>query len=192
MKRQAFMQALKRGLSGLPQSEIQEILADYETHFAEGVGAGRSEEEVAAALGDPARLARELKAEAGFRRWKEEPTPSSAAGLVLAVMGLATIDIFILIPVVIAIGSVIFAAFMAALGLFVGGAAGLVAAIFGHAETFGPWAGAFACLGLMSLAVALGSVLIPLVAWLLDLLGRYARLHFRLLQPLQSKTEDNP
>lgn len=189
MTRQKFMQTLRLGLSGLPQTTVQEILADYEAHFAEGAGAGRTEEEVAAALGEPGRLARELRAEAGLKRWKEERNPAAAGALVLAVLGLATIDIFILIPVVITIGSLIFAAFMVGVGLFVGGIVALAAGLLGHGD-HSPWTAAFVGLGLMSLAVALGAVLIPFVIWLLDLLGRYARLHFRLLQPLQTKTED--
>ncbi|OYW97171.1 MAG: hypothetical protein B7Z12_22070, partial [Caulobacter vibrioides] len=34
---------------------------------------GRTEAEAAAALGDPDRLARELRADAGLRRWEETP-----------------------------------------------------------------------------------------------------------------------
>ena len=45
-----------------------------------GIAAGRTEAEVASALGDPVRLARELKAEAGIQRWHQEKNPSAAAG----------------------------------------------------------------------------------------------------------------
>ena len=51
-----------------------------DSHFSEGRVAGRSEDEIAAALGDPVRLARELRAEAGFKRWESERTPGSLAG----------------------------------------------------------------------------------------------------------------
>ena len=67
MNRQAFIDRLRLGLSGLPAAAINEAVADYEAHFAEGAAAGRTEEEVAAALGDPARLARELRAEIGLK-----------------------------------------------------------------------------------------------------------------------------
>ena len=55
MTRQAFMARLREGLRGLPPSVQADIVADYETHFTEGAAAGRSEEEVAAAPGDPGR-----------------------------------------------------------------------------------------------------------------------------------------
>ena len=52
MNRATFMMQLRRGLAGLPQNEIDDICADYESHFADGAGHGRSEDDVAEALGD--------------------------------------------------------------------------------------------------------------------------------------------
>ena len=72
-------------------TDINEILRDYESHFADGLADGRSKDEVAAALGDPSRLARELRAEVGFRRWEEKRNPGNFLGVVLALLGLATI-----------------------------------------------------------------------------------------------------
>ena len=70
MTRAEFLSILHERLRGLPAPEIEELMDDYDSHFAEGLAAGRSEAEIAAALGDPARLARELRAEAGLRRWE--------------------------------------------------------------------------------------------------------------------------
>ena len=60
MTRQAFLDRLRAGLRGLPTSAINDIVADYQAHFAEGVAAGRTEAEIAAALGEPDRVIREL------------------------------------------------------------------------------------------------------------------------------------
>ena len=68
MTRQDFIGRLRAGLTGLPEQVRADIVADYETHFSEGAAAGRSEADIAAALGDPERLARELRAEAGLKR----------------------------------------------------------------------------------------------------------------------------
>ena len=78
MTRQAFMARLREGLRGLPPQTVTDIVADYEAHFVDGEAAGRTEAEVAAALGDPDRLARELRAEATLARWREERSPSAA------------------------------------------------------------------------------------------------------------------
>ena len=53
MTRQAFLARLRDGLRGLPPRAVSDIVADYEAHFAEGEAHGRSEAEVAAALGEP-------------------------------------------------------------------------------------------------------------------------------------------
>jgi uncharacterized membrane protein len=89
MTRAEFMTRLRRGLAGLPVTTIADIVADHEAHFADAQAAGRSEAEVAAALGDPDRLARELRAEAGLKQWEERKNPSNAMAAVIALLGWA-------------------------------------------------------------------------------------------------------
>ena len=72
MTRQAFIARLREGLRGLSAQAVADIVADYDTHFADGAAAGRSEADVAAALGDPDRLAREIRAESSLTRWRDE------------------------------------------------------------------------------------------------------------------------
>src|ERR1700759_257280 len=98
MNRMTFLRALHEGLAGLPERDIDEILADYNSHFEEGLASGRSEAEVAAALGDPRRLARELRAETGMRRWESHHSLGNSAAGLLAFGGLAAFDILFLLP----------------------------------------------------------------------------------------------
>ena len=106
MTRKDFLSRLRRGLEGLSPDHIHDVMSDYEAHFVEGVASGRTEEEIAAALGDPARLARELKAEAGFRRWEEDRTAGNLAAAVLALLGLAAVDVMFLLPFLFVLGGV--------------------------------------------------------------------------------------
>jgi uncharacterized membrane protein len=182
MTRQAFIARLRDGLRGLPPQAVADIVADYETHFADGEAAGRTEEEVAAALGDPGRLARELRAEIGLKRWEEERSPSGAAAAIFSVLGLGALDLFILLPVLMTIGGVLFALSMAAIGgLFAGGA--VFAA--GPFTDFpgGPAAAILGGLGVMSGATALGAVVILVTVGIVNALVWYGRLHYRLLKP---------
>ena len=121
MNRAHFMAQLRDGLSGLHYTDISDIVADYERHFADGAADGRSEDEVAAALGDPQRLARELRAEAGFKRWEENRSAGNFLGVVLALLGLATIDFVFLLPFLCALAAIFFALSVACLGCIVGG-----------------------------------------------------------------------
>src|ERR1700730_17665437 len=98
MTRLEFLDTLRRRLAGLPPEEIDDLVADYATHFADGMAAGRSEAEIAQALGDPMRLARELRAEAGFRRWETERTPASFFAVLFGFLALGAVSFVVLLP----------------------------------------------------------------------------------------------
>ena len=182
MTRAEFMGRLRRGLVGMPTAAAADIASDYESHFEDGLAAGRTEAEVAAALGDPDRLSRELRAEAGARRWDQEKNPSAAAGAVFAVLGLGAIDLLILLPIFMTVVGVLFGFFMAAIGVFIGGGVVMVA---------GPLAGfpggaitaILGGIGLMAGATALGALTAVLTILLVNATVWYARLHYRLLKP---------
>ncbi|MDB5422057.1 MAG: hypothetical protein JWR59_2004 [Brevundimonas sp.] len=182
MTRAEFLSRLKRGLVGLPTSSAADILNDYEAHFDDGVQAGRTEAEVAAALGQPERLARELKAEAGVQRWRQEQTPSAAAGAVFAVLGLGAIDILILLPLLMSVIGVLFGFFVAVIACFIAGGVVMVAGPFAGFPG-GGLAAVLAGLGLMSGSIAVGALLSVATIWLINGLVWFARLHYRLLKP---------
>ena len=182
MNRQAFIARLRDGLRGLPPQAITDIVADYEAHFADGEAAGRTDEEVARALGDPGRLARELRAEIGLKRWEEERSASGAASAVFAVLGLGALDLLILLPILMGVGGALFGLAMAAIaGLFAGGAIFAAGPFAGFPG--GAWAAVLAGLGVMSGSTALGAVVILVTIGIVNALVWYGRLHYRLLKP---------
>ena len=179
MNRAHFMAQLRDGLSGLHHSDIDDILRDYDSHFADGAADGRSEDEVAAALGDPARLAREMRAEVGFRRWEQNRSAGNFLGVVLALLGLATLDFVILLPILCALAAVFFGLSVACLGCVVGGTFLLFSLLWGG--VMGNAAMQLLIgLGLISGAIGGGALLLWIMEALAKLLIRYARLHFRL------------
>ncbi len=183
MTKEAFLSALRTHLRGLPAATTEDIVSDYASHFDEGLAAGRSEADVAAALGDPARLARELKAEAGLKRWDEERSPSAAAGAVLAILSLGAIDLLILMPVLLVVFSLMFAFGCMAAALVV---AGLVMMA---ASPFSIFAGRFpqallGGLGFLSGGMSLGALMALIGIGLTNLLIRYGRFHIRLIKPI--------
>lgn len=182
MTRVEFISRLKLGLVGLPSATAAEIASDYETHFEDGVAAGRTEAEVAAALGDPGRLARELRAEAGVRRWEQERNPSAAAAAVFAVLGLGAIDILILLPILMGVLGTLFGAFIAVVAVFFAGGAVMVAGPFAGFPG-GGLAAVLMGLGMMAASVAVGALLAIITTWLVNGLVWFARLHYRLLKP---------
>lgn len=188
MTRAEFIARLRSGLVGMPAAAAAEIVADYEAHFTDAAASGRAEADVAQALGDPTRLARELKAEAGIQRWRQEQNPSAATGAILAVLGLGAIDILFLLPFILGVLGTLFGMMIAAIGVFIGGGAIMVALPFAGAPG-GPLAAVLAGLGLMAGAVTVGALVAVVTVWVVNGIVWFARLHYRLLKPaLQSNS----
>jgi uncharacterized membrane protein len=182
MTRQQFMNRLRNGLYGLPPKAIDDIAADYDAHFADGEAAGRGETEVADALGDPDRLARELRAEAGLKRWEAERNPSAAAGAVLAVLGLGAIDILVLLPILLGFAGTLFGFIIVALVSIAGGAVLMIAGPFwltGAPTIAIILTGA----GIMAAASCAAFVTTLVTIGFVNFLVWYGRLHMRLLKP---------
>lgn len=182
MTRQAFMARLREGLAGLPAHAIADIMADYETHFTEGVAAGRTEAEVASALGDPGRLARELRLEQGLKRWESERNPSAAGAAIFAVLGLGALDIMILLPLLMGVAATIIGFGVAVIAIFFVGAGVFAIGPFADPPG-GPIAAILGGIGMMAGAASGGAILTIISIGLLNALVWYGRLHYRLLKP---------
>ena len=182
MTRDSFLAALRNGLSGMSLSAIEDVVADYRGHFDEGAANGRSEAEISAALGDPARLARELRAEAGLKRWEEKRSPGNAAAAVFAVLGLGAVDIIILLPILMSVIGILIAGFFITIGVFVGGSVVLTAGPF-MGPPGGPFAAVLLGLGLIAGATANGALLILTTIGLVNAIVWFARLHYQMLKP---------
>ncbi|WP_137131599.1 DUF1700 domain-containing protein [Rhizobium sp. FY34] len=185
MSKDAFLKTLRGGLGGLPNEEIEEIISDYSAHFAESVSRGRSEAEVVLALGDPGRIARELLADIGLKRFETHGSLSNLVAATIALAGLAIVDLFLLLPLLIL---TILLALGFATGLVAIGAAGLnvivTALLFNPGDTLRVLL-ARLCIGagLVSGFLGGGALLLLGLGGGIRILGNYARLHFRLVGP---------
>lgn len=98
MNKQTFLQQLAAALAGLPASERDDIIADYAAYFADAVADGRNEEAVAAALGDPQRLAQQLCAERKLAQWEAHKTPGNLRQVLVALAGLGVLNLLLAMP----------------------------------------------------------------------------------------------
>lgn len=182
MTRDEFIRRLRRGLAGLTSDAIDDIVSDYQAHFEAASVDGRSETEVAEALGNPDRIARELRLETGIKRWEEVRSPSSATNAIIAFLGLGAIDILVLLPILLPAIGVIIGLYVGLLALFIGGGATLIAGPFGGFPG-GPVAALMCGLGLMAAAVAFTALLTIVAIWLVNGLMWFGRLHYRIIEP---------
>ena len=182
MTKAEFLDTLSRRLAGLPPDEIDDLLGDYAAHFADGLADGRSEAEIAAALGDPVRLARELRAEAGLRRWETARTPANFLGAMAGFLALIAVDFVFLLPLLGALAIVAFIAGLVMLGLCIAGLA-LSLKLFhlDHGLSLGYLTRILSGVGLLGLGIGGGALLVMAIDYVVRLLGRFARLHYALL-----------
>jgi uncharacterized membrane protein len=96
MKQQAYLNALKQSLDGLPADSVDDILRDYEQHFIDGMQAGRSEDEIGKALGDPRKIASEFKAMTHVDAFQRQRSFGNFGRMALALLGLAGFNLFML------------------------------------------------------------------------------------------------
>jgi uncharacterized membrane protein len=188
MTRTEFIRRLKGGLKGMPAAEQAEIVADYEAHFDAGASEGRSEIEIAEALGNPGRLARELRLEAGIKQWKEDRSPSAALTAVVAILGLATIDILILVPIILPVIAVILALYVACGAVFFAGGVVMVAGPFSDVAVNG-FAVFLLGLGMMGAATAAGALVTILTIGFVNAMIWFGRLHYRVIKPAIASTD---
>jgi uncharacterized membrane protein len=182
MTRTEFLDTLRRRLAGLPPSEIDELISDYATHFADGIAAGRSEAEIAAALGDPMRLARELRAEAGLRRWETARTPANFFAVLFGFLALMAVDFVFLLPLLGGLALFTFIVGFVLLGLCIGGIVTLLRLFsWDHTFTGHFLSRTFGGVGLLGFGIGGGALLLMMIDYVVRLLGRYARLHYALL-----------
>ena len=183
--RAEFLAVLRAGLRGAPASAIDEILADYAAHFAEGAAANRPEADIAAALGDPQALADELRVQLRIEAFEAAPSPRSAVQVVAGAIALGVVNSVLLY---IAIPLLAIAALTAILASLVFAGGGVWFLIDGASLDLPGGAGTtLLCgLGLISAAVSLAALLLLAGKLLVSGIGRYARLQFRLLPKIST------
>ncbi len=183
MTRQQFLDQLRRGLAGLPPAEIDDIINDYSAHFTEGAAQGRTEADIAASLGDPRRLARELRAESRVRAWEEQPTTRNFVSVLFAFIGLAALDFIVMLPLLGWLA--LFTAITLAVGIALLVAGLVTLATLLHAGAFhGATQGVarfFTATAMLGFGTGIGVSTILFVKWVVGLLVKFARLHYRLL-----------
>lgn len=88
MNRDQFLTRLNDAIKKLPHDERQDILNDFEEHFDIGTAKGKTEEEIAAALGNPNQIAKELSASYYLDQAEAASSPGNIVRAVWAAISL--------------------------------------------------------------------------------------------------------
>jgi uncharacterized membrane protein len=130
MKQDVFIETLRQELSSLPKHAVDEIIADYREYIGDALAAGRREEDVIAALGDPVKLARELKAQANYRQWQDRRSFGNLIRVIMSISALGLLNVLLLVPFMLYL-VLLTAGYAVSVGLTVAGLVGVIA-LSGH------------------------------------------------------------
>ncbi len=129
MNKDSFLKEIKKQFLFLDKEELEDVLNDYAEHFAMGLEAGRTEEEIAASLGDPKTLSKQYLAEFRLEQAKNKATPGNIARALLAVVALGLFNVIVMLGPIMAIFSIFLALFIIALALLGSGIAMMIFAL---------------------------------------------------------------
>ena len=128
------------------------------------------------------RLARELRAEAGFRRWETERTPANFFAALFGFLALIAVDFVFLLPL---LGGLdlftLIAGIVPARALRRGPRAAGQAVQLGRLVCLHSMARKLSGVGLLGVGIGGGALLLMMIDYVVRLLGRFARLHYALL-----------
>jgi len=125
MTKERFIAELRRSLRRMADGEKAEIVYDYEEHFRIGASEGRSEEQIAAALGSPRALGASYTIDSLLETDEEgkAPTAGSVIRAVFASIGLTFFNAIVVLGPFIALVAVMIALWAVALSLALSGVA---------------------------------------------------------------------
>lgn len=95
MTKDQFLNELYRSIQNIPEIEKRDIIQDYEEHFQMGQQEGKSEEEIAKALGAPSQIAKELLATYHIEKVESNVSTGNIFRAMWAVIGLGFFNLVI-------------------------------------------------------------------------------------------------
>lgn len=113
MNKNQFLTELDIALKQISVDERQDILQDFEEHFAAGLGEGKTEEEITAGLGSPQQIAKEMLATYHIEKVETTATTGNVFRAVWAVIGLGFFNLVIVLGPFIALIGILFAGWVA-------------------------------------------------------------------------------
>ncbi|GIO27310.1 HAAS signaling domain-containing protein [Ornithinibacillus bavariensis] len=108
MNKGQFIEKLNDALKRLPSSEREDIINDFEEHFEIGLSEGKTEQEIAASLGSPQQIAKEMIVTYRLEQVEETASTGNIFRAVWAVIGLGFFNLVIVLGPFIALLGILF------------------------------------------------------------------------------------
>ena len=190
MNREEYLAALRKSLGRTAEEEKKEILADYDEHFRVGLSEGRTEEEIAKALGNPSAIGKTYRIENLADETRKGWGLSDVFRAVFASVSLGFFNIIVVLGPFLGLAGVLIGMWAAAVSIGVSGITVILAAIvgpflqgvYGFNLTvlnvgFAFFAGA--CCAALGVLAVIGMVF--LTKWFFVLTARYVKFNARII-----------
>lgn len=134
MNKEQYIRQLNNRLKGIPACDRDEVINDVKDYFKEGIRNGRSEEEIARALGNPYIFATTIKMEYSTKPNTSMSGMKNSINVLFLILGLGFVNIMLL-PVFFTVGLLLLCLYMI-IGSFY--FSGVVIGIVGIIKSFYP------------------------------------------------------
>ena len=192
MSRNQFISLMKKELAGLPKDERNDILMEYEVHFAEGLKSGKNEEQIAEELGSPRELAKMYKVGALIQEAEDNVSTNNILRAILASIGLGLFNLILVLGPFLGILGALAGVFAASVALVIVGLTLFAEAAFGPLNyawlhvpailTVDPWITAPLGIGVFALGLLIFILGVLVGKWIYRLTIRYLKFNLKMIK----------
>lgn len=136
MNKETFLKQLDSSLTKLSQDDRRDIIQDYEEYFTIGLKEGKTEEQMATALGSPSQIAKELMATYHLNKVENTASAGNIMRAVWAVIGLGFFNLVIVLGPFIALVGIVLGGWALSVGFILSPIGALINAILGSFMLF--------------------------------------------------------
>lgn len=180
MNKTEFLQELERFLQKLSYDERQDVLQDFEEHFAIGLEKGETEQHIAASLGSPEQIAKDLLINYNLDEktpLQKQPEQDTARVILLTVL-LVMFNLIIVLGPFMAIVGTILSGWMTGIAFVMTPFLYLFKVMFLPNETY--LFELFLAIGLTGLGILIGIAMFYITRFTIQLTIRYVKFNIRI------------
>ncbi|WP_405098906.1 HAAS signaling domain-containing protein [Oceanobacillus sp. FSL H7-0719] len=180
MTKERFLSRLQAALKRLPSEEQNDILSDYEEYFSIGLQDGKTEEEIAASLGSPAQLGRDLSVAYHVETVEDKGSASNFFRALWAIIGLSFFNLIIVLGPFLVLAAIILSGWIVAVSFTLSPIGVLINTAI-YPEIFELF-NLFCSIGLAGLGLLVGITMFYLTAWTRKVFVRYFKYNLRMVR----------
>jgi|SRR5690625_1005052 len=178
MTKEQFMSILNKHSTRLPEKEREEVMRDFEEHFAIGYEEGKTDEEIIEGLGSPQQIAKELVATHHLGQMESKSSAGNIIRAVWAVIGLSFFNLVIVLGPFIGVVGIVFAGWVTSVAFVASPLLYTISFLFQSGNYFS--FDLFFSITICGIGILIGIVMFYVTKWMINLTTRYLKFNINL------------